>query len=43
MTRAEPEVPGEAYPDTAEELAAWCGGEITWQEDDLVVIVADYR
>lgn len=37
------QVEGDAYPDTAEELAAWCGGKITWQEDDLVVIVADYR
>ncbi len=37
------QVPGTAYPDTAEELAAWCGGEIAWSDDDLVVIVADYR
>ncbi|MCB0870078.1 MAG: class I SAM-dependent methyltransferase [Solirubrobacterales bacterium] len=36
-------VTGEAYPDTAEELAEWCGGKIVWSEDDLVVIVADYR
>jgi tRNA (cmo5U34)-methyltransferase len=36
-------VPGRAYPDTAEELASWCGGEISWAEDDLVVVTADYR
>lgn len=36
------QVPGEAYPDTADQLAAWCEGEIVWAEDDLVVIVADY-
>jgi len=41
--RGRTEVPGVAYPDTAEELAEWCGGEIAWAEDDLVVIVADYR
>lgn len=37
------EVPGSAYPDTAEELAAWSGGEVTWSSDDLVVVAADYR
>jgi len=37
------EVPGTAYPDTAEELAEWCGGEVKWTSDDLVVIAADYR
>ncbi len=37
------EVPGVAYPDSAEELATWCGGEVTWAKDDLVVIAADYR
>jgi len=36
-------VPGTAYPDTAEDLAGWCDGEIAWAKDDLVVIVADYR
>lgn len=39
----ETEVPGRAYPDTAEQLADWCGGEITWSRDDLVVVAADYR
>jgi tRNA (cmo5U34)-methyltransferase len=41
--RGETQVPGTAYPDTAEELASWCDGKIVWSEDDLVVIVADYR
>lgn len=41
--RGKTQVPGQAYPDTAEELAGWCDGEIVWSEDDLVVIVADYR
>jgi tRNA (cmo5U34)-methyltransferase len=39
----ESEVPGTAYPDSAEQLAEWCDGEITWASDDLVVIAADYR
>jgi tRNA (cmo5U34)-methyltransferase len=37
------QVTGAAYPDTAEELAAWCEGKVVWSEDDLVVITADYR
>jgi tRNA (cmo5U34)-methyltransferase len=41
--RGETRVPGEAYPDTAEELANWCDGEIVWKQDDLVVITAEYR
>ena len=36
------QVEGEAYPDTAEDLAGWCDGEIVWSDDDLVVIVANY-
>ena len=36
-------VPGRAYPDSAEQLAEWCGGEVAWAKDDLVVIAADYR
>ncbi|MEK6252100.1 MAG: hypothetical protein AABM43_09195 [Actinomycetota bacterium] len=36
----EPEVD---FPDTAEELAEWCGGEVVWTADDLAVVVADYR
>lgn len=37
------EVPGRAYPDSAEQLAEWSGGEVRWAQDDLVVIAADYR
>lgn len=37
------EVPGTAYPDTAEQLVAWSGGEVRWSRDDLVVVAADYR
>ena len=36
----EPEVD---FPDTAVELAEWCGGEVVWTADDLAVVVADYR
>jgi len=41
--QGETQVPGTAYPDTAEDLAGWCDGEIAWAQDDLVVITADYR
>jgi tRNA (cmo5U34)-methyltransferase len=34
--------PGFDFPDTAEELADWCGGKIAWTGDDLAVVVADY-
>jgi tRNA (cmo5U34)-methyltransferase len=37
------EVPGTAYPGTAEELARWSGGEVKWESGDLVVVTADYR
>jgi hypothetical protein len=30
------------FPDTAEEPAEWCGGEITWTADDLAVVRATY-
>lgn len=30
------------FPDTAEELAEWCGGEVVWQADDLAVVRAVY-
>jgi tRNA (cmo5U34)-methyltransferase len=36
----EPEVD---FPDTAEQLADWCGGKVAWTGDDLAVVVADYR
>lgn len=41
--RGETNVSGEAYPDTAEDLAEWSGGKVVWEADDLVVVVADYR
>ncbi len=30
------------FPETAEDLAAWTGGEVTWQADDLAVVRAVY-
>jgi tRNA (cmo5U34)-methyltransferase len=34
--------PEHDYPDSAEELAEWCGGEVTWAVDDLAVVRAVY-
>ena len=34
---------GVDFPDSAAELAEWCGGEVVWSADDLAVVVADYR
>ena len=34
--------PGEDFPETAEDLAGWCGGEVTWRADDLAVVRAVY-
>jgi tRNA (cmo5U34)-methyltransferase len=34
--------PAYDHPETAADLADWCGGEITWQADDLAVIRAVY-
>ena len=30
------------FPDSADELAEWCGGEVTWSADDLAVVRATY-
>jgi tRNA (cmo5U34)-methyltransferase len=30
------------FPETAADLAEWCGGEVAWQEDDVAVIRAMY-
>ncbi|HWT90299.1 MAG TPA: class I SAM-dependent methyltransferase [Solirubrobacterales bacterium] len=30
------------FPESAADLAEWCGGEVTWEEDDLAVIRAVY-
>ncbi|HZO07068.1 MAG TPA: class I SAM-dependent methyltransferase [Solirubrobacterales bacterium] len=34
--------PTHDFPETAEDLAAWSGGEIVWHADDLAVIRAVY-
>lgn len=34
--------PAHDFPDTAEELAEWCDGEVVWQADDLAVVRAVY-
>jgi hypothetical protein len=34
--------PGIDFPDTADQLAEWCDGEITWTADDLAVVRAVY-
>jgi tRNA (cmo5U34)-methyltransferase len=39
MTKVDP---GVERLDTAEELAEWCDGEITWTADDLAVVRATY-
>jgi tRNA (cmo5U34)-methyltransferase len=33
---------GVDFPDPAESIAAWCGGEVVWEADDLAVIRAVY-
>lgn len=30
------------FPETAADLAEWCGGEVAWEADDLAVIRATY-
>ena len=46
VVKAEPQiapiVPGVDFPDTADDLAGWCGGEVVWQADDLAVVRATY-
>jgi tRNA (cmo5U34)-methyltransferase len=34
--------PGYDFPETAADLAAWSGGEVTWAADDLAVVRAAY-
>jgi tRNA (cmo5U34)-methyltransferase len=34
--------PEHDYPDSPDELAEWCGGEVTWTADDLAVVRATY-
>jgi tRNA (cmo5U34)-methyltransferase len=33
---------GYDFPETAADLAEWCGGEVTWTADDLAVVRAVY-
>jgi tRNA (cmo5U34)-methyltransferase len=46
VVKAEPQVtpidPSIDFIDTAEELADWCEGEVTWRGDDLAVVRAVY-
>jgi tRNA (cmo5U34)-methyltransferase len=34
--------PGYDFPESAEDLASWSGGEVTWSADDLAVVRAVY-
>jgi tRNA (cmo5U34)-methyltransferase len=34
--------PAHDFPEAAEDLAQWSGGEVTWRADDLAVIRAEY-
>lgn len=34
--------PGYDFPERAEDLAEWCGGEVVWRADDLAVVRATY-
>jgi tRNA (cmo5U34)-methyltransferase len=34
--------PGVDFPNRAEDVAEWCGGEVVWEADDLAVIRAVY-
>jgi tRNA (cmo5U34)-methyltransferase len=41
--RIAPLEPGVDFPDPAREVAGWCGGEVTWEADDLAVIRSTYE
>jgi len=41
-TQRTPVDPEHDFPEDADELADWCGGEIVWRDGDLVVISATY-
>jgi tRNA (cmo5U34)-methyltransferase len=47
VVKAEPQItpidPSIDFLDTAEELAEWCDGEVTWTADDLAVVRAVYK
>jgi tRNA (cmo5U34)-methyltransferase len=40
--RVTPIEEGYDFPETAADLAEWCGGEVTWAADDLAVVRAVY-
>src|SRR5215212_4366925 len=46
IVKADPQIapidPEYDFPETAEDLAAWAGGTVTWQADDLAVVRAVY-
>ena len=46
VVKAEPQItpidPEFDFVDSAEQLAEWCGGEVTWTADDLAVVRASY-
>jgi tRNA (cmo5U34)-methyltransferase len=41
-TQVTPLTPDWDFPETAADLAAWSGGEVTWEADDLAVVRAVY-
>ena len=41
-TQVAPIDPDYDFPETASDLAEWCGGEVAWEADDLAVIRATY-
>lgn len=41
-TQIAPIDPSYDFPEEASDLAEWCGGEVTWEKDDLAVIRAVY-
>jgi tRNA (cmo5U34)-methyltransferase len=41
-TQVAPIDPDYDFPETAEDLAAWTGGTVTWQQDDLAVVQVVY-
>jgi tRNA (cmo5U34)-methyltransferase len=47
VVKADPQItpidPSIDFIDSAEELAEWCDGEITWRADDLAVVRATYE
>jgi tRNA (cmo5U34)-methyltransferase len=46
VVKADPQLapvdPDEDFPETAEDLAEWCEGEVVWRGDDLAVVRAVY-